>query len=171
MKNNGNASDFLEAAKKLKSQVMGDDVAFTASDFRDAAEELKTKTFAENISTDIDNFVEQHFNKPIEKNELENFFNTLLDKCVENNLVTAKAREEYKKPKDNIGNKVKGFFGMEKEVSKFEEIVQIASGLLKDTAPNLSLKDKLFYNVAQFCEDLGLKSLGKICKNQISSDN
>lgn len=107
----------------------------------------------------VDEFVKSHAEgKKITSEEVEKFYNKVLDKFVDDKLINKDEVEKFKKIED-------GKSGFTEEVKKTAE--SLSSGL----DSNLGKGEKLMFKLGKFCEKIGFKGVANACMKCIKQEN
>lgn len=187
----GSAASFQDSAAKLRKALSNKENSRNKekdvnvendNDFAGASELLKDALFTKKVVTGIiDDFIRENSQgKQISKEGVEHLYKRVVEELHKNDYVDEKTKDSVLNPTrtDRLAAKYKNFAGImdldeDKDLHrvKFNQAVNTTYKMLKDKTPNLSLKDRIFYNISMFCGDLGLKTLSASCMTFVSKDN
>jgi len=158
-----------------------------SEDLLESATNLSAKIFAENlIIPKIDEFVKDHFNKPVTKDDVQKFFTKILETLKAKEIINSESSSKYNEAGEieqevapvNSLSRVAKFLGLDKpeilkipDLSQFEKLVNSTHKLLEHTTPSLGTTEKLWFGLSNLFKEIGLESLSKICMNQIAPEN
>lgn len=176
-------TDYVKPDKQVKPTTGG--LVQQSGALLEGATNLSAKIFAKNlIIPKIDEFVKDHLNKPVTKDDVQKFFTKILETLKTKEIINSEASSKYNQAeeveKKTIEKRtgVTGFFLGDKETiskaldpSKFEKLVNSTHQLLEHTTPNLGTTEKLWFGLSNLFKEIGLKSLSKVCMNQIAPEN
>lgn len=174
------SESLLKETKQLSILLGTNKLLDSSTDFLEATKNLSAKTFAENfIIPEINGFIKAHLNTAASREDVNKFFTKILETLAANSQISRDDAGNYNKAEEVETITIKKRFILPDkkivtktlDISKFDKLVNSTHDLIKDITPNLKTTEKLWFNLSNLFDLVGLDSLSKVCKNQISFKN